>query len=335
MLILGIESSCDETSLALFDQQQGLIDQVLHSQIDQHAVYGGVVPEIAARAHADHIVPLYQLLLDRTQIKPTEIDAVAYTAGPGLVGALMVGACFGHSLAESLRIPKIPVNHLEGHIMSAWLPHSTPQWPCIVLLVSGGHTALIFAQGLGQYTLLGETLDDAVGEAFDKTAKIMGLPYPGGIYIDQLSLKGDANAFDLPRPLLHRSDYQFSFSGLKTAVARAWSHSDQTEQARCDLAASFQAAVIDCLTDKTIRALNDYSASHLVVVGGVSANQGLRAAWAERLPQLGTNLIVPDVVYCTDNAAMIAAVGAYYCSNYRNQRLEAIEVRARWPISSI
>ena len=331
MLVLGVETSCDETSLAFYHTETGLIDQVIYSQIEQHQCYGGVVPEIAARTHSDRIVPLYHELLNRTQVRAVEIDGVAYTAGPGLVGALMVGACFAHSFAETCGLPKVAVNHLEGHIFSAWLPKMQVQWPCLVLLVSGGHTALILAQGIGKYVLLGQTLDDAAGEAFDKTAKLMGLPYPGGVYLDQLALKGDAERFKLPRPLIHQAGYDFSFSGLKTAAIRVWETCHQTDLDRADLAATFQNAVVDCLLTKTVSALKAHSVKRFAVVGGVSANSHLRQRLRSVLPSLGVDLLMPDVCYCTDNAAMIAAAGAARLV-LGSQTPEAIQVVARWPI---
>ena len=288
MKVLGLETSCDETGLAIFDSEQitsdnkGLLGQVLYSQIELHALYGGVVPELASRDHIRKLVPLFNELLEQCAITKDEIDAVAYTKGPGLIGALMTGALFGRSLAYGLDIPAIGVHHMEGHLLAPLMGANPPAFPFVSLLVSGGHTLLIAAHGIGQYEILGESIDDAAGECFDKAAKMLGLPYPGGPNIAKLAENGDQNAYDLPRPMLHRG-LDFSFSGMKTAVHNlikdtAGSASDP--QVRADIAASFQHAVVDTLVKKCVRALKRVEMSRLVIAGGVSANSHLRETLA-------------------------------------------------------
>lgn len=311
MIVLGLETSCDETGLALYDSERGLLGQVLYSQIQLHAEYGGVVPELASRDHVRKLVPLLDELLQQSQIKKTDIDAVAYTRGPGLMGALMTGALFGRALAFALNKPAIGVHHMEGHLLAPLLAEPAPEFPFVALLVSGGHTQLMSAYGIGQYELLGESIDDAAGEAFDKVAKMMNLPYPGGPHIAKLAEQGDANAFVFPRPILHQG-LDFSFSGLKTAVAvqlKANLAVNPNEPRYADIAASFQEAVVDTLVKKSIKALKQTGLKRLVIAGGVSANQLLRQRLEQQLEKINASVYYAPVALCTDNGAMIAFAG--------------------------
>ena len=305
MRVLAIETSCDETSVAIYSEQ-GLEAHEIHSQIDLHAVYGGVIPELAARDHLTRLLPMVQLTLQKANLSLKDILAFGYTKGPGLMGALMVGASFTRSLAYAEQKPCIGVHHLEAHILASFLSDPKPTWPFLALLVSGGHTLLIEAQALGKYRVLGESIDDAVGEAFDKTAKLLGLPYPGGAALSQLSNQGIANRFNFPRPLLDRPGMDFSFSGLKTAARNVirTQESDNTldAQTKADIAFAFQEAVVDTLVEKCRRALIETGLTQLVIAGGVAANQRLR----QRLLDLNIQLIAPPSIFCTDNAAMVA-----------------------------
>lgn len=327
--VLGIESSCDETGIALYDRQQGLLGEVLFSQVTLHAPYGGVVPELASRDHVRRLPRLLEEL--QMQTGGQRPDAVAVTAGPGLIGALLVGVNFARGLAMAWNIPVIPVHHLEGHLLAPLLNDVEP-FPAVALLVSGGHTQLIEVRGLGDYVLLGETLDDAAGEAFDKAAKMLGLGYPGGPALAALAEGGDAQAFRLPRPLLDRPGLDFSFSGLKTAFRLASmpiSAEDTTQ--RKNIAASFQAAVVDTLFRKCQRALQQTGLKRLIIAGGVGANQRLRAQ-LQTLAAEGVEIFVADLAHCTDNAAMIALTGALHPE--RAQAASAdFPVRARWPLA--
>ncbi len=331
MIILGIETSCDETGVALYCTDRGLIAHVLHSQVDLHAVYGGVVPEIASRDHIRMLLPLIQQVLSDAGLQKP--DAIAYTAGPGLVGALMVGSGMANGLGLAWNCPVIPVHHMEGHLLAAMLEDDPPDYPFLALLVSGGHTMLINVAALGDYTLLGTTLDDAVGEAFDKTAKLLGLGYPGGAALAALAEAGDDQAYSLPRPMLNRAGLDFSFSGLKTAVmleVKKVRAAGDFEARRADLAASFQRAAVDTLVGKAIRAAQEQQLKRIVVAGGVGANQLLRADLAERFDG---KVYYPRFEFCTDNGAMIAIAGA--------QRLaEAgaageIRAQARWSLETL
>lgn len=336
MWILGIESSCDETGLALYHDQRGLVAHAVHSQIDLHQAYGGVVPELASRDHVRRIVPLYRQVLAEADIAARDIDAVAYTAGPGLAGALLVGAAFAESLAYSLGRPAIPIHHLEGHLLSPLLSADAPAFPFVALLVSGGHTQLMRVSAVGAYEMLGETQDDAAGEAFDKTAKLLGLPYPGGPALAALAEQGTAGRIRLPRPMIGSGDLDFSFSGLKTAVLNV-ANKGLDDAARCDLAAEFQEAVVDVLVSKCLAALRRTHLNCLVVAGGVGANRRLRSRLDIELAQRRGRVHYPELALCTDNGAMIAFAGAL--------RLAAglggvsgdhvIAVRPRWALDTI
>lgn len=332
MLVLGLETSCDETGLALFDSERGLLGQVLYSQIQLHAEYGGVVPELASRDHVRKLIPLLEELLQQTGTPKQQINAVAYTRGPGLMGALMTGALFGRTLAYALNIPAIGVHHMEGHLLAPLLSSNPPQFPFVALLVSGGHTQLMAAYGIGQYELLGESIDDAAGEAFDKVAKMMGLPYPGGPNIAKLALQGDPKSFDLPRPLMHQA-LDFSFSGMKTAVLTRY-NKVKGQGREADLAASFQEAMVDTLVKKAIRALKHTGLKQLVIAGGVSANQLLRERLESDLKKIKSQVYYAEPALCTDNGAMIAFAGW--------QRLKAgqmddlsVTTTPRWPMSEL
>jgi N6-L-threonylcarbamoyladenine synthase len=329
MLVLGLETSCDETGLALFDSEKGLLGQVLHSQIALHAEYGGVVPELASRDHVRKMIPLLEALLAQTQLKKSDINAIAFTRGPGLMGALMTGALFGRTLAFSLGIPAIGVHHMEGHLLAPLLSDRPPEFPFVALLVSGGHTQLMAAYGIGQYELLGESIDDAAGEAFDKVAKMMGLPYPGGPNIAKIAESGDPQSFTLPRPMLHQG-LDFSFSGMKTAVLNQYKKVEGQGR-EADLAASFQEAMVDTLVKKCLRALKQTGLQRLVIAGGVSANQALRLRLEQELKRMGATVYYAEPALCTDNGAMIAFAGW--------QRLRAgqcddlsVTTTPRWPM---
>ncbi|WP_131668445.1 tRNA (adenosine(37)-N6)-threonylcarbamoyltransferase complex transferase subunit TsaD [Psychrobacter pygoscelis] len=322
MKVLGLETSCDETGLAIFDSEQidspnqGLVGQVLYSQIELHATYGGVVPELASRDHIRKLVPLFHELLEQCQLSKTDIDAIAYTKGPGLIGALMTGALFGRSLAFGLGIPAIGVHHMEGHLLAPLMGANPPDFPFVSLLVSGGHTMLVAARGVGQYEILGESIDDAAGECFDKAAKMLGLPYPGGPNIAKLAETGDPNAYELPRPMLHKG-LDFSFSGMKTAVHNLIKDTDgsdlagdnSNDQVRADIAASFQHAVVDTLVKKCVKALKQTNMRRLVIAGGVSANTHLREMLTRELGKIQATVHYAPPALCTDNGAMIAYAG--------------------------
>ncbi|WP_298015989.1 tRNA (adenosine(37)-N6)-threonylcarbamoyltransferase complex transferase subunit TsaD [uncultured Castellaniella sp.] len=315
MLIIGFESSCDETGVAIACTERGLLAHALHSQIAMHREYGGVVPELASRDHIRRIVPLTRQVLQEAGVRPADLDAVAYTAGPGLAGALLVGAGFARAFAWAQDLPAIPIHHLEGHLLSPLLADDVPSFPFVALLVSGGHTQLMRVDGVGRYQLLGETLDDAAGEAFDKSAKLMGLGYPGGPELSRLAQQGDPRACALPRPMLHSGDLDFSFSGLKTAVltrmrALQAEGRDADPAARADLAASTEAAIVDVLAAKSLQALRRTGLKTLVVAGGVGANRHLREQLQAALAGLGGRVYFPPLHLCTDNGAMIAWAAA-------------------------
>lgn len=332
MLVLGLETSCDETGLALFDSQKGLIGQVLYSQIQLHAEYGGVVPELASRDHVRKLIPLLDELLKQSNVTKQQIDAIAFTRGPGLMGALMTGALFGRSLAYALDIPAIGVHHMEGHLLAPLLSEQPPAFPFVALLVSGGHTQLMGAYGIGQYELLGESIDDAAGEAFDKTAKMMGLPYPGGPNIARLAEQGDPKAFDLPRPMMHQG-LNFSFSGMKTAVLTQY-NKVKGQGREADLAASFQEAMVDTLVKKSIRALKQTQLKRLVIAGGVSANQLLRQRLEFELAKINAQVYYAEPALCTDNGAMIAFAGWQRLKAGQHDDL-SVSTTPRWPMTEL
>jgi N6-L-threonylcarbamoyladenine synthase len=311
MLILGVESSCDETGIALYDSEAGLLAHALHSQVAMHAEYGGVVPELASRDHIRRVVPLLRSTLGAAGKSLAEIDAVAYTRGPGLAGALLVGCAFAEALAVVLDKPTIPVHHLEGHLLSPLLSSDPPVFPFVALLVSGGHTQLMRVTGVGEYELLGETLDDAAGEAFDKSAKLLGLPYPGGALLSKLAESGTPGVFELPRPMLHSPDLNFSFSGLKTAVLTLVREQDGalTDRFRADAARAFQEAIVEVLVKKSLKALKQTGLGQLVVAGGVGANRQLRSALDGEARRKRFRVHYPELEFCTDNGAMIALAG--------------------------
>ncbi|MGB5325469.1 MAG: tRNA (adenosine(37)-N6)-threonylcarbamoyltransferase complex transferase subunit TsaD [Pseudomonadales bacterium] len=336
MLVLGIETSCDETGVALYHSERGLLAQALHSQIDLHEVYGGVVPELASRDHVRKALPMIDAMLADAGIAPGEIDGVAYTAGPGLIGALLVGASLGRALAMGWGVPALGVHHMEGHLLAPMLESDPPGFPFVALLVSGGHTQLVDVEGIGRYTLLGESVDDAAGEAFDKTAKLLGLAYPGGPAISKLAGQGRAGRYEFPRPMVNRPGLDFSFSGLKTYAKNAIAHArdvngDLDVQTRADLALAFEQAIVSTLCIKCRRALQQSGRTRLVIAGGVSANRRLRSELGEAVQKLGAKLFYARPEFCTDNGAMIALAGALRLAAGQRDG-EAIEVRPRWPL---
>lgn len=348
MNILGIETSCDETAVAVYSSEHGIVAHALYSQVDMHQQYGGVVPELASRDHIRKLLPMIEQVLAQAADKHLSseaglqqrlglkgkgyIDAIAYTAGPGLAGALLVGACIARALAYAWDVPAIPVHHLEGHLLAPLLEDNPPVFPFVALLVSGGHTQLLAAEKLGQYRLLGETLDDAAGEAFDKTAKLMGLPYPGGPALAKLALQGNAARFQFPRPMLDKPGLDFSFSGLKTAVRQAFQQSDRSEQTKADIARAFEDAVVETLSKKCLRALQATGMQRLVIAGGVGANQRLRQTLHAMASKHQFSVYFPRLQFCTDNGAMIAYAG--YCRWQRGiiDNDLAIRTHARWDL---
>ena len=342
MIVLGIESSCDETGIALFDSEKGLLAHTLHSQIELHAEYGGVVPELASRDHIRYLIPLLEQVLALAGIKKAALDGIAYTAGPGLIGALMSGASVGRSLAWALGIPAVEVHHMEGHLLAPMLEDNPPDFPFVALLVSGGHTLLAYVKGIGQYELLGQSLDDAAGEAFDKTAKLLGLGYPGGPALAAMAEKGRQGIYKFPRPMIDRPGVDFSFSGLKTfalntmqkAAHQDGSDGELSEQVKADISLAFEEAVVDTLKIKCRRALQQQHCNKLVIAGGVGANKRLRVELAEMIKQLGGELYYPRVEFCTDNGAMIAQVGCFRLMAGETQSLE-IDARARWSMQDL
>lgn len=338
MLVLGLETSCDETGVALYDSERGLLADALFSQIDLHRAYGGVVPELASRDHVKRMLPLIRQVLADADCVATEIDAIAYTAGPGLVGALLVGASCAQALAFAWGIPALGVHHMEGHLLAPMLEEQPPEFPFVALLVSGGHTQLVRVDGIGQYELLGETLDDAAGEAFDKTAKLMGLNYPGGPEIARLATQGVPGRFVFPRPMTDRPGLDFSFSGLKTFALNTWQQCQQAgddgEQTRCDVSLAFQQAVVETLTIKCKRALKQTGLKRLVIAGGVSANKALRTSLEDMLASIKGNVYYARPQFCTDNGAMIAYAGCQRLAAGQHESL-AISVQARWPMEQL
>jgi N6-L-threonylcarbamoyladenine synthase len=334
MRVIGIESSCDETAVAVYDTDRGLLSHRLYSQVALHQAYGGVVPELASRDHIVRLLPLVREALAAADSSPASIDGVAYTAGPGLIGALLVGAGFARSLAYAWGKPAVAIHHLEGHLLAPLLEPQPPAFPFLALLVSGGHTQLVDVAGVGRYRILGETLDDAAGEAFDKTAKTLGLPYPGGAALARLAEQGRAGRFNFPRPMLDRPGLDFSFSGLKTAALVALRGRVLDDETRADVARGFQDAVVDTLAEKARRALAASGHRRLVVAGGVGANQRLRERLAEITRPLGAQLYFPRTEFCTDNGAMIALAGSLRLSHGERQGL-ALDVRANWALSDV
>ncbi|MCJ8318421.1 MAG: tRNA (adenosine(37)-N6)-threonylcarbamoyltransferase complex transferase subunit TsaD [Colwellia sp.] len=343
MRILGIETSCDETGIAIYDDEQGIMAHRLYSQIAVHADYGGVVPELASRDHVRKTIPLIKEVLAEANLTPKDLDGVAYTAGPGLVGALLVGCSIGRSLAYGWDLPAVPVHHMEGHLLAPMLEDNAPEFPFVALLVSGGHTMLVRVDGIGQYELLGESVDDAAGEAFDKTAKLLGLDYPGGPALSKMAEQGQVGRFKLPRPMTDRPGLDFSFSGLKTAASTlirketgesCQLSDEQRKQTYADIACAFQQAVVDTLAIKCKRALQQCDLKRLVIAGGVSANTSLREKLAITTKKLGGEVFYPRPEFCTDNGAMIAYAGL--------QRLKAgtdtdltFKATPRWPLDSL
>lgn len=334
MRVLGIETSCDETGIAIYDDKAGLLANQLYSQIKVHADYGGVVPELASRDHIRKTVPLIQAALKQANLTSADIDAVAYTAGPGLVGALMVGATVGRSLAFAWGVPAVAVHHMEGHLLAPMLEEKSPEFPFVALLVSGGHTQLISVTGIGEYELLGESIDDAAGEAFDKTAKLLGLDYPGGPVLSRMAQQGTEGRFVFPRPMTDRPGLDFSFSGLKTFAANTIRENADDEQTRADIARAFEDAVVDTLAIKCKRALEQTGFKRLVMAGGVSANRTLRAKMEEVLKQRGGEVFYARPEFCTDNGAMIALAGLIRLKGGATTGL-GVTVRPRWPLAEL
>jgi N6-L-threonylcarbamoyladenine synthase len=332
MLTLGIETSCDETGVALYDSERGILGEALHSQVDLHALYGGVVPELASRDHIRRLLPLAREALARAGRTLEDIDLIAFTQGPGLAGALLVGAAVASGLGMALRRPVVGIHHLEGHLLSPLLADPRPEFPFIALLVSGGHTQLMSVEGVGRYAMLGETQDDAAGEAFDKTASLLGLGYPGGPALAKLAERGDASRYRLPRPMIASGDLNFSFSGLKTAVLTIERRGIADEQARADLAASFQAAIVDVLVAKCMQALESTGMTRLVVAGGVGANTALRDRLVEKTSSLGAHAYFPPARLCTDNGAMIAFAASLKHRD-ADAPLESFPVFPRWDLA--
>lgn len=335
MRVLGIESSCDETGAAVYDDKDGLIAHALHTQIAMHAEYGGVVPELASRDHIKRIVPLVRKVMADAKMRLSDLDAVAYTAGPGLIGALLTGAMEARALAYALNIPAVPVHHMEGHLLAPLLEDPKPEFPFVALLVSGGHTMLIQVAKPGDYKLLGQSVDDAAGEAFDKTAKLLGLPYPGGPYLEKLAQNGNPKAYHFPRPMIARPNCDFSFAGLKTAVLNAvHQHPDDLDAHKADLARCFTDAVADTLVAKCKRALDLCHLNSLVVAGGVSANTAVRTALTELMEKRGGKAFFARREFCTDNGAMIALAGMLRFKAGQFGGLQ-VDVFPRWPLDTL
>lgn len=339
MKILGIETSCDETGVAIYDEEKGLIANQLYSQIEMHADYGGVVPELASRDHIRKTVPLIEAALKEANLTACDIDGVAYTAGPGLVGALLVGATIARSLAYAWNVPALGVHHMEGHLLAPMLEETPPEFPFVALLISGGHTQLVKVNGVGQYELLGESIDDAAGEAFDKTGKLLGLDYPAGVAVSKLAEQGTPNRFVFPRPMTDRPGLDFSFSGLKTFAANTINanldeNGKLDEQTRCDIAHAFQQAVVDTILIKCKRALQQTGYKRLVMAGGVSANKQLRADLAEMMKSLGGEVYYPRPQFCTDNGAMISYTGFLRLKHGKQTDL-SVSVKPRWAMTEL
>ena len=334
MRVLGIESSCDETGIAIYDDQQGILSHQLYSQVKLHADYGGVVPELASRDHVRKTLPLIQAALAESGCTAADIDGIAYTAGPGLVGALLVGATIGRSLALAWNKPAVAVHHMEGHLLAPMLEEHAPAFPFLALLVSGGHTLLVRVDGIGRYQILGESIDDAAGEAFDKTAKLLGLDYPGGALLSKMAESGTPGRFVFPRPMTDRPGLDFSFSGLKTFAANTIRTQGTDAQTKADIAHAFQCAVVDTLAIKCKRALKETGLKRLVMAGGVSANRQLRTQLAQMMTELGGEVFYPRPEYCTDNGAMIAYAGLQRLKAGHTVGLE-LSVQPRWSLDTL
>lgn len=334
MIVLGIETSCDETGVALYDSSHGLLGHRLFSQVETHAAYGGVVPELASRDHVRKLVPLIREICQMTDLRLSDLDGIAYTSGPGLIGALMAGASVARSLAWSLDIPAVGVHHMEGHLLAPLLEPDPPDFPFLALLVSGGHTQLVKVDGIGRYAILGESIDDAAGEAFDKTAKMLGLGYPGGPLIARLADTGDANRFKFPRPMTDRPGLDFSFSGLKTHTLVTLQSTPGNSRDCADVAAGFQRAVVDTLVIKTRRALQQTGLRRLVVAGGVSANRLMREELEDMTKRMECRAYFPRLEFCGDNGAMIAYAGCQRLQAGQREPL-AISARPRWPLNEL
>lgn len=335
MKILSIETSCDETGIAIYDDHQGLLANQLYSQIEMHADYGGVVPELASRDHIKKAIPLIQAALDEANLTAKDIDGVAYTAGPGLIGALLVGASIGRSLAYAWNVPAVPVHHMEGHLLAPMLEDEAPSFPFVALLVSGGHSQLIHVKKISEYELLGESIDDAAGEAFDKTGKLLGIDYPGGVKLAELALKGNKQRFTFPKPMTDRKGLEMSFSGLKTFAANTiQAHQPLDEQTRSDIACAFEEAITETLVIKSKRALDQVNSNRLVVAGGVSANLTLRDKLNNLMQKRKGEVFYPRFEFCTDNGAMIAYAGMVHLKQKQFAPL-SIEVKPRWPLSDL
>lgn len=346
--VLGIETSCDETAVAIYNKDKGLLSHKVYSQVDLHNQYGGVVPELASRDHVRKLLPLIDSALETANLDKSDLDGIAYTKGPGLIGALLVGTTVAKTIAHCLNIPSLGIHHMEGHMLAPLLEEKQPKLPFIALLVSGGHTLLVKVEKLGKYEILGESIDDAAGEAFDKTAKILGLGYPGGAALAKLAEHGDNKAYKFPRPLLNKTNktnLDFSFSGLKTAALNTWQKSDKSETAKANIAACFQDAVVDTLYKKSERALLNNNINQLVIAGGVSANKKLRSKLDNLMHSIDGELYLPRPEYCTDNGAMIAYAGflRLSCGQYdsaisSSSASDAIHdafVRSRWPLTEL
>lgn len=334
MRVLGIETSCDETGVAIYDSEKGLLAHALYSQVAMHAEYGGVVPELASRDHIRKTLPLIEEVMDEAQSRPEQIDGIAYTAGPGLAGALLVGAAMGRALGYAWNVPTVAVHHLEGHLLAPMLESDPPAFPFIALLVSGGHTQLIKVAERGQYEVIGESVDDAVGEAFDKTAKLLGLGYPGGAALSALADSGNPDRFHFPRPMTDRPGLMFSFSGLKTFAVNTASQYGLEGETRADIARAFQDAVVDTLTLKCRRALRETGWKTLVVAGGVGANRALRLQLTDMVQKEQGRVYFPRLEFCTDNGAMIAYAGCQRLLAGESTDL-AIKVFPRWPLDTL
>lgn len=332
--VLGIETSCDESAVALFDGEQGLLVHHVYSQIALHAQYGGVVPELASRDHIRKILPLIERTLQDGKLMKADLHGIAYTKGPGLISALMVGASVAKSLAYALSLPVIGVHHMEGHLMSVQLEQETPNYPFIALLVSGGHTMLVLAERPGRYKILGESVDDAAGEAFDKTAKLLGIPYPGGAALSQLAEKGNSNRFYFPRPMIKQPHLNFSFSGLKTHAVNCYKQYGDGKQTQADIACAFEEAIVDTLVCKCLNAVKRIQINTLVLVGGVAANKKLRQRLNKAMNKRGGKVYYPHQEFCTDNAAMIAYTG-WLRLNAGEREDRSIWVRSRWPMNEL
>ncbi|MDE2450411.1 MAG: tRNA (adenosine(37)-N6)-threonylcarbamoyltransferase complex transferase subunit TsaD [Gammaproteobacteria bacterium] len=332
--ILGLESSCDESAAAILDESEGLLAHELHSQVELHRTYGGVVPELASRDHVRRLLPLVQRALERAGTPPERLAGIAFTAGPGLIGALLTGAALARSLAYAWQLPAVGVHHLEGHLLAPLLEPDPPPFPHVALLVSGGHTQLIEVAGIGHYRVLGDTRDDAAGEAFDKTAKLLGLPYPGGPELARLAESGTPGVFEFPRPMLDRPGLELSFSGLKTAVLHSLRGRELTATLRADIARGVEEAIVGTLAAKAMRALEASGLDVLVVSGGVSANRRLRAALTDAVARRGGRVYYPRIEFCTDNAAMIAVAGLARLRAGEHDGL-AIQARAQWPLETL